>query len=107
MFWWRTLCRDSDPKYLVRGTEIDCTFYGPMHRFMIYSVRALVPAPEWSDNRFELDFEYHVRDAESISDAQVKAGERPKVVARFKTLEEATRYCDKENECYGPPGATT
>lgn len=44
--------------------------------------------------RFAISFV--IRDAERITDAQVRAGERPPVVAEKATLEEALAWCRAE-----------
>ena len=43
----------------------------------------------------EHDRAYVVRDASTVSDAQVRDGVRPSIVARFDDLDEAIDFCRK------------
>jgi hypothetical protein len=93
---WRTICPSTNAAHLVRGTELEVSIpAGFLSRFAIYSVRRM----EWvSDPTLPAggiwahDVSYRVRDAATISDAEVKAGVRPKIVGEFKTLEEAEAF---------------
>jgi hypothetical protein len=85
MLDWRTITPSNDAKRWVRGTELECAIVpGTRSRFAIYSIRTI----ERDKDGTNYDFEYIVRDAGKISDADVKAGKRPPVTARFATLDE-------------------
>jgi len=89
---WRTLIRSSDPRFLVKGAELEVALVGPASRFALYCVRTLVPALPGSRDRFDLDLGFVVRDAETVTDAQVRDGVRPAIVGRFSTLDEALAF---------------
>lgn len=72
---WRTITPSNDPKILHNGTEIAVALCGKNSRFAVYEVRCR-SADGFPDRRYE------VRDAEAISDADVKAGRRPPVVGK-------------------------
>lgn len=82
---WRSLVSSNDPKFMVKGTELSvCLTYGKRSRFAVYEVRTFIGAERMPDRYFR------IRDAEAISDADVKAGKRPPVVAT----------CDTEDDVY-------
>ncbi len=92
---WRTVIHSRDPAYMVAGSELECMKPdGFLSRFMIYSVRCYVANPDWTPcsiaqpRRFA-DTRYRVRDADRITDADVRAGKRPPIVGEFATLDEA------------------
>lgn len=82
---WRSLVSSSDPKFMVKGTELSvCLSFGRRSRFAVYEVRCFTGADRMPDRYFR------IRDAEGISDADVKLGKRPPVVAT----------CDTEDQVY-------
>lgn len=89
---WRVLVNSRETKHWERGTEIDVSLpHGFRSRFAVYSVRTTRWAKDVScvaGGYVEYDCRYRVRDAKTVSDAQVRAGERPAVVAEFATLNE-------------------
>lgn len=82
---WETVTTYRDPRFLVKGVELAFTVCGAQMRFAICEHRAMTAEGEPS-------VIYRVRDAETVSDAEVKHGLRPKVVARFHTFEEAETF---------------
>lgn len=90
MFTWRTLIGSNNPKFMVKGHELAVTFY-KSHRFAIYEVRTLEADGYCSTA-------YRVRDAHTVSDAEVREGVRPKVVGERLTWDEAVALCDKLSE---------
>lgn len=83
---WRNVTPSNSPQFLVKGTELNNALCGKLNRFQICEVRSY-------DAQRNADRQYIVRDAETISDAAVRAGVRPKIVARFADLDEAINYC--------------
>lgn len=73
---WRTLTGSANPKFLVNGVELSVAFAAG-HRFAVYEVRC-------RDDEGQPDRKYVIRDAQSISDAQVKEGVRPAVCAETR-----------------------
>lgn len=85
MLNWRSL--DCPPeRYLVKGSELAVVLVGPRSRFAIYEIRTR-EADGFGGTRYE------VRDAEQISDADVKLGKRPPVVYRANDPQECETYC--------------
>lgn len=88
---WHVITRDSDPKFLVKGTELaNAIIPGFRSRFQLCEHRTLVAASPGSQYRYEYDREYVIRDAEAINDADVKAGKRPPIIGRYPTMDDAT-----------------
>jgi len=78
MLQWKSLVPSWHKRFYVKGTELSCAIIpGCRSRFCIYEVRCL-------DENGQPDVFYRVRDAEGVSDAGLKAGERPPVVMQFK-----------------------
>jgi hypothetical protein len=73
---WRTLTGSTNPKFLVNGAELSVAFAAG-HRFAVYEVRC-------RDEEGQPDRKYVIRDAQSVSDAQVKKGVRPTVCAETR-----------------------
>lgn len=77
-------------KFLVRGTELAVAVVaGTLSRFAVYEVRTLC-GPSAA---MQYDRAYMVRDAATVSDEAVRAGQRPKVVARFDDERDAEAFC--------------
>ena len=90
MLNWRTVTHSRDAKFLVRGTELSIAIVpNTLHRFQLCEIRTV----SRGDEGFEHDREYAVRDAYTVSDADVAARVRPKIVARFPTEAEALAWC--------------
>jgi hypothetical protein len=71
---WHTVTPSHSPKFMVKGTELNqATVPGTLSRFVVVEVRA------YDADRMATTF-YQVRDAETVSDADVAAGRRPLVV---------------------------
>lgn len=84
---WETLMNSRHPNFLIKGSELAQLICGPQMRFAIVETRAM-----------EADGSpgvvYRVRDAATVTDAQVRGGKRPAIVATFKTFEDAQAYCN-------------
>lgn len=103
MLEWRTLCPSNDPKHLVRGTELEyCIPAGFLSRFKIVSVRTILRDTQWNDDdwqnatrgrimgsRIVHDVRYRIRDAATVTDAEIRQGVEPRVIGEFATLDEA------------------
>ena len=91
---WRTLPGATGPKALVKGTELACAVVPETwHRFVLYEVRTLEPAPEGSANRYHLSVAYFLRDAATVSDAGLREGKRPAIVGpRFDNSDAAVEW---------------
>lgn len=84
---WRS--SEYDPsKVLHRGTELATSLCGAHSRFQICDVRAYDP-----DSKTYTGHTYAVRDAATVTLAQVADGVRPSVVGWFEDLDEAITYC--------------
>lgn len=82
---WRTVTHSQSPKFMVKGTELSNTLAGDRSRYQICEHRSY-------DSEGFADRQYYVRDAESVSDADVKAGKRPAIVGRFDDLDAAINF---------------
>ncbi|PKA40440.1 hypothetical protein CWR43_28080 [Rhizobium sullae] len=84
---WRVVTHSRDNKFMVKGTELNNAVYGGLSRFQICEHRSYD-----ADNN--ADRRYVIRDAETVTDADVRSGKRPDVVAGFDTLDAAMEFCD-------------
>jgi hypothetical protein len=82
---WRTLIGSANPKFMVKGHELAVTLYGEASRFAVYEVRSL-EADGYCGTR------YRIRDAETVSDADVRAGKFAQVVADGLTWTEVEAF---------------
>lgn len=82
---WHTTIPSNHPKFMVKGTELATLVCGQYSRFQICEHRCY-------DIAGFADRNYAVRDAQTVTDAEVKQGIRPKIIARFNTLEEAEKF---------------
>lgn len=95
---WRTLIPSNDPRHVKRGSEIEVSIPKgePFRsRFAIYSVRVTgwEKDPMAPNGGYLItDATYRVRDAETVSDAQVKSGDRPKIVFEAPTLDQVEAF---------------
>jgi hypothetical protein len=83
---WRNVTPSNSQRFLVAGTELNVALFGEHKRYQICEIRAY-------DAEGFADRVYAVRDAYTVSDAQVREGIRSKVVARKATLDEAIAFC--------------
>lgn len=87
---WRTITPSTSSQFLTKGAELACAVVpNTSHRFMICEVRTI----KRIGGEFEFDRQYCVRDAASVSDAEVRNGVRPHIVARFDEPDAAVAYC--------------
>lgn len=82
---WRTLTEASSPRFCSPGTELSVALCGTARRFAVYEVRCL------NSDGFA-DREYVIRDAEAISDADLRAGKRPPVVGRTQDYDKVAAF---------------
>lgn len=87
MLNWRTVTTSTDRRFLIKGTELSTAICGKHSRFQICEIRRIA-ADGFSDRV------YAVRDADTVTDAQVKAGERPAIVKWFDSDQEAEIWCN-------------
>jgi hypothetical protein len=84
---WRTLPGATGPKALVKGTALArAVVPGTRHRFVAYEVRAI-------GAQGEPDVRFIVRDAEAITDADVRAGKSPPITDVDDDCEALVRRC--------------
>lgn len=90
MMHWRTTTPRNSHQFLTKGTELaSAVVPNTAHRFMLCEVRTI----QRVGGEVEFDREYCVRDAASVSDAEVRSGVRPRIVARFDDPDVAVAYC--------------
>lgn len=89
---WHTLCPSSDGRFLVQGTELACAYVpGTRSRLLVYEVRTVTRDAEGP----VFDRRYVMRDADRVTDAEVRDGKRPPVVGTWDTLEEVEAAVEK------------
>jgi hypothetical protein len=89
MLNWRTVTTSTDPRFLIKGTELANAICGKHSRFQICEVRR-ISADGFPDRM------YAVRDADTVTDAQIKAGVRPAIVKWFDSDCGAEDFCLRE-----------
>jgi hypothetical protein len=80
---WQAVTDYRDPKWSVKGTRLAQAIYGWRSRFAIVEIRT-----------YDFGVRYGIADADTVSDADVKAGKRPKIVKNFETLDECVEAID-------------
>lgn len=87
MLNWTSLVSSRDQKFLVKGTELACAIVPNHHsRFALYEVRRYVTG---DNGKWWSDVGYRIRDAATVSDADLKNGKRPRVVFEAEGMDEA------------------
>lgn len=90
---WHVLVGERHRLFYVRGTELAVAMVPGMgSRFQLCDHRTITQG----DSGIEYDREICVRDAASVSDAEVKDGIRPRIVARFPSAAEAVAWCAQQ-----------
>lgn len=84
---WRPVCGDRNPGFLIKGRVLSVAKRGDCSRFLIEEYRI------YSDG--VANRAYRVRDAEAVSDAEIRQGKSSPVVACFDSDFEAIAFCDK------------
>ncbi len=85
---WRTVRDHRDPKFMVKGYVLAVADYpGSQYRFLVEEVRAM------NADR-SMGIQYRIRDAHTVSDAELLTGKRSEVVATVDTWVEVEAYCD-------------
>jgi hypothetical protein len=87
---WRTVTPSNSQQFNVNGTELSVAIVGPQSRFAVYEVRC-------RDADGFADREYVVRDAESVSDADLAVGKRPPIVGRTRDYDKLLAFIAKED----------
>lgn len=83
---YRSITPSNSPKYMVKGTELNQAIVpGYLSRYAIVEVRTY-------DADRHADRGYSIRDANTVSDADVKAGKKPKQIAFFNFEDDALNY---------------
>lgn len=86
MLNWRTVTPSRHNSFLVRGTELSVAIVpNTLSRFQVCEIRTIMRG----DDGMEYDREYALRDAETVSDADIADGKRPAIVGRYPTLDDA------------------
>lgn len=83
---WHPITPSNSPKFMVKGTELNYMLAGANSRFAIVEVRSY-------DKDRNADRMYAIRDANTVSDEDIKNGVRPKIVAWFSFEDDALEYC--------------
>ena len=91
---WRVVTKSNSHKFMVKGTVLNHAICGPNSRYLMEEVRCY-------DKDRNADRLYMVRDAHTVSDAQVAESIRPKVMGWFDTLELAMEMVNKDRELDG------
>ena len=87
---WASVTSSRDSRFMVKGVELaNAIVPETLCRFQVCEHRAYTA-------QREPDVIYRVRDAETVSDAQVRDGIRPAIVQSFKTLESALDWCKSQ-----------
>lgn len=85
---WRTVRDHKDPHFMVKGHVLAQAIYpDSSYRFLIEEVRAMA-----ADR--SMGIQYRIRDARTVSDAEVRVGKGSQVVATVDTWAEVEAYCD-------------
>jgi hypothetical protein len=95
---WRTVTPSNEPRHMVRGTELESAIPdGFRSRFAVYSIRTVERDLSFTfEHVNQYDRRYVVRDAETVSDADVKDGKRPAIIAQFATEIELCAWLDQQ-----------
>lgn len=83
---WRVITPSSSPKYMVKGTELNQAIVpGYNSRYAIVEIRTY-------DANWHADRGYSIRDADTISDEDVRNGKKPKQIAFFNFEDDALNF---------------
>lgn len=93
MLQWRPILTSADPKFMVKGHVLASALYGPQNRFLIEEVRAMVDDASCFEGYY-MGVCYRVRDAATVTDAQVRAGQHSKIIGQMETAQAAMAFCD-------------
>lgn len=89
---WRTVTHSQDPRFLVRGTELSVMIVpDTLSRFQLCEVRTYDRGEVFPHGR-----RYAVRDAATVTDAQVREGVRPAIVKWFPDELAAIEWCAEQ-----------
>jgi hypothetical protein len=84
---WRNVTPSNHPKFFVNGTELNTLLVpGTNSRYQLCEIRCR-GADGFPDRR------YAVRDAATVTDAQVREGKRSEIVAWFDHEDSALNFC--------------
>ena len=83
---WKSITPSNSPKFMVTGTELNQAIVpGFNGRYAIVEVR------RYDEDR-HADRGYSIRDAETISDEDIRNGKKPKQIAYFKYEDDAINF---------------
>jgi hypothetical protein len=84
---WIVVRDHKDPKFMVKGHVLAQAYVpGSHNRFLIEEVRAMA-----ADRT--MGVQYRVRDAETVTDAEVRAGKHSQVIGTFDLFDRALALC--------------
>lgn len=83
--FWITVTPSSNPNFLTKGTILSQAIFGPNKRYMAQEIRSY-------DRDNMPDRRYVVRDAETISDHQVKLKVQPKIVFQTESYDQLLTF---------------
>lgn len=87
---WRNVTPSNSTRFFVKGTELNNAIVpGTLSRFQICEIRCY-------DHERQADRRYAVRDAETVSDAQIHKGKRPEIVKWFDDENSAVEWCSHQ-----------
>jgi hypothetical protein len=85
---WKPITPSNSPKFLVKGTELNQAIVpGFNSRYALVEVRTY-------DLDGHADRGYSVRDAATVSDAEVREGKKPKQIAFFNFEDDAIKFVE-------------
>ena len=91
MLQWRTVTPSNDPKFMVDGYVLAAAYVpGTQSRFLVEEVRCRVR--DAVDGQLYSSTTYRVRDAATVSDADVAAGKSSRVVYRSDDMDLCVKF---------------
>lgn len=92
MLDWRTVTHSQSDRFMVRGTELSKAIVpGTLSRFQICEMRTYD-----RDDQFPHGRNYAIRDAATVTDAQIREGKRPAIVKWFHDELAALEWCAEQ-----------
>jgi hypothetical protein len=89
---WRTVTHSQSDRFLVAGTELSKAIVpGTLSRFQLCEIRTYDRGEDFPHGR-----RYAIRDAATVSDADVREGKRPAIVASFRDELAALEWCAEQ-----------
>lgn len=95
MLNWKTKTPSTSGQFLVKGAVLSTAKFGPHGRFLVEEARAY-------DADGNADREYRVRDASTVSDADIRAGKPSQIVSRTSDYDELLAFVARHSEGGSP-----